>query len=122
MTGYRSPMLLSSLEISSDAFHAGTGWEAKPEGLCRDEVCVPAPDAKAPSGLLDVAAVAKRLRMPLVHDAPSSQWALGPSTIGGKALESATVPPLSLTTFDGTPFDFTSLHGRKVILAAWASW
>jgi hypothetical protein len=53
-------VLLHSLEIDAAEFADRTGWEAKPEGLCKGDICVPAPDA--------------------------------------------------------------SLHGRKVLLVAWASW
>ena len=115
-------MLLTSLSTSPDDLFNETGWEAKPEGLCRGEVCVPSPGVRGADGMIDVSMVADRLSMPLLHDDPSGTWALGPSALGGRALDTAVVPPLSLTTFDGTPFDFSSLLGRRVILAAWASW
>lgn len=115
-------VLLTSLTVSPDDFHTATGWDAKPEGLCKGEVCVPAPGAKTSDGSIDVAVVAERLGMPLVHDEGAKVWALGPSTLGGRALDTAVVPPLSLANLDGSPFDFSSLLGRKVILAAWASW
>ena len=35
----------STTAVSPDEFAAGTGWTPKPEGLCRGEVCVPAPGA-----------------------------------------------------------------------------
>jgi hypothetical protein len=116
------PVLLTSLTTSVDELHRSTGWESKPEGLCRGEICVPAPGARRDDAMIDVAVVAERLAMPLVHDDASSLWALGPSTLSGRALETAVVPPLTMTHLDGTPFDFSSLLGRKVILAAWASW
>ncbi len=115
-------VLLRSLTTSVDELLRATGWESKPEGLCRSEICVPAPGAQRDDGSIDVSVVADRLSMPLVHDEASSTWALGPSTLGGRALETAVVPPLSMTKLDGTPFDFLSLLGRKVVLATWASW
>ena len=115
-------MLLGSLQVPPADLTAGAGWDAKPEGLCQGEICVPAPNALRPDGSIDVAVVAERLAMPLVHDEATNMWALGPSTLGGRALATAVVPALSLTTFDGTPFDFSTLLGRKVVLAAWASW
>lgn len=115
-------MLLTSLTTTTDELHRATGWEAKPEGLCQGEICVPAPGGKRNDGSIDVAVVAERLAMPLVHDKASATWSLGPSTLGGRALDTAVLPPLSLTSFDGAPFHFSSLLGRKVILAAWASW
>ena len=48
---------------------AATGWDPKPQGLCRGEVCVPAPGACRDDGTIDVAVAAERLGMPLVHDA-----------------------------------------------------
>jgi hypothetical protein len=115
-------MLLNELTVDAETFRTATGWESKPEGLCRGEICVPAPDSRTPTGAISVDAAAARLGMPLVHDEATKTWALGPSTLSGRALATATVPPLSLTTFDGTPFDLASLRGRKVVLASWASW
>ncbi len=115
-------MLLTTLFPSPDEFFEQTGWEAKPEGLCRGEVCVPSPGARRPDGTIDVSVVAERLSMPLLRDEHSDTWVLGPSALSGRALDTAVVPPLSLSNFDGSPFDFTSLLGRRIILAAWASW
>lgn len=119
---YRRDVLLTNLSPSPEAFFEQTGWAAKPEGLCRGEVCVPSPGALRSDGRIDVAVVAERLSMPLLRDDPSGIWVLGPSALSGRALDTAVVPPLSLSTFDGTPFDFSSLLGRKIVLAAWASW
>ena len=57
-------IILESLDISRDQFAAGTGWDIKPEGACKADVCVPLDQ----SGGFDVAATAERLRMALVHD------------------------------------------------------
>ena len=34
-------MILDRLDIDADEFAAGTGWEIKPEGACKGDVCVP---------------------------------------------------------------------------------
>ncbi len=99
-----------------------TGWEAATEGLCRGPVCVPLPpDARIGPDLLDLATVADRLGMALVPDPDDGVWALGPES-GGNALTTATAPDLILPDSDGNPFELASLHGRKVLLIAWASW
>ena len=94
------------------------GWEATPEGLCRGERCVPVP---TDGGRVDLRAFAERLGMPLVHDAASGLWALGPES-GGRALASAKAPDLVLPDWEGRAFDLASLRGTKVLLVAWASW
>jgi len=115
-------MLLDSLAVDAEAFAARTGWEAKPEGLCRGEVCVPAPGAVRADGRLDVRIVAERLRMPLVHDDAHGLWALGPSA-GGRTLASADAPELTLPLVDGSgSWSLSSMRGRRTILVAWASW
>jgi hypothetical protein len=114
-------MLLTSLRAEPSEFAARTGWEAKPEGLCRGEICVPAPGAIGDDGALDVEVIAERLRMPLVHDAEHGLWALGPGA-SGPALPCATAADPVLEDRDGNPFRLSSLHGRKVLLLAWASW
>jgi hypothetical protein len=92
-----------------------TGWEIKPEGACRGEVCVPLP---APFDLTDLA---RRLRMPLVHDQAHGLWALGPEA-EGHALTSAELPEIVLPDRQGEDFALRSLRGTKVFMIAWASW
>lgn len=115
-------MILSELRTTADAFHAGTGWEPKPEGLCRGEICVPAPGALSADGTIDVSVAAERLGMPIVNDADHGIWALGSATLGGRTLSTAVAADPELLTFDNEPFRLSSLRGKKVILLAWSSY
>lgn len=115
-------MLLDSLTVDPAAFARRTGWEAKPEGLCRGEICVPAPGARRDDGTIDVQIVADRLGMPLVHDDAHGIWALGPATATGRALATAVAADPVLIDRDGNPAQLSALHGRKVLLVAWASY
>ncbi len=114
-------MLLSRLDPTTDEFEAATGWAAKPEGMCKGAVCVPVPDAAGHDGRLDVEAVAAKLGMALESEPSAELWALGPES-GGTALTTAVAPDLELPDVDGNPFKLSALHGRKVLLVAWASW
>jgi hypothetical protein len=116
-------MIITDLDtVTIDAFAESTGWTPKPQGLCRGEVCVPAPGASRDDGTIDVALAAERLGMPLVHDADAGVWALGPGTTTGRVLSTAIAPDPTLIDRDGEPFRLSSLHGRKVLLVAWASY
>ncbi len=110
-------MILDRLDIPRTSFENGTGWALRPEGACHGEICVPLPDQ---GDTVDVAAVAERLGMPLVHDADARLWALGPAAPGGQVPPSAQAPELTLPDLDGTGFALSSLRGRKVVLVAWA--
>jgi len=109
-------VILDSLDVSPEQFAAGTGWQIKPEGACKAEVCVPLNR----TGGFDMVATAERLRMALVHDEPSGLWALGPESLGDRALVSAQAPELVLDDLDGHEFRLFSLRGQKVVLVAWA--
>ena len=100
--------------MTADAFHAATGWEIKPEGACKGEVCVPLPDDYS------VTNVAARLGMALVHDEAHAVWALGPESVSGRALVTAQAPDLVLPDLDGNEFHLASLRGKKIVLVAWA--
>ena len=111
-------MLLRSLHIPRTAFEAGTGWQLKPEGACQGEVCIP---LSRPSGdTVDVASVAGDIGMPLAAAPEQGLWALGPASIGSRALTSAQAPELRLPDLDGREFRLSSLRGQKVLLFAWA--
>jgi hypothetical protein len=116
-------MIITDLDsVSAVDFAAATGWEPKPEGLCRGEVCVPAPGSLHDDGTIDVQSAAQRLGMPIVHDEEHGVWALGPGTTTGHVLSTAAAPDPELIDRNGNPFRLSSLHGRKVLLVAWSSY
>ena len=113
-------MILTDLDIDPRDLAESTGWELKPEGLCRADRCVPMPDHEGDT--LDARYVAERLDAPLLHDEDHDLWALGPST-GGRALDSAELPEIILPDIrTGEDFDFRDLRGQRALLIAWASW
>jgi len=115
-------MILHRLDPTSAEFACGTGWELKPEGACRGDVCVPLPkNARRSDGRVNVPAVAEALGMGLVAGEGHGLWALGPVS-GGRALATAMVPEITLPDRHGKPFTISSLRGTKVFLATWASW
>jgi hypothetical protein len=109
-------VILESLDLSADLFASGTGWTIKPEGACKGDVCVPLGRTDG----FDLRATAERLRMALVQDESAGLWALGPETLGDRALIGAEAPDLVLDDLEGTPFRLSSLRGQKVVLVSWA--
>lgn len=107
-------MITDTLDISAEAFHAGTGWEIKPEGACKGEVCVPLPDGFIAANAAD------RLGMAVVHDEATGLTALGPESLNGRALVTAKAPEVTLPDLDGNEFRLSSLRGKKVVVVAWA--
>jgi hypothetical protein len=101
-----------------------TGWLRKPQGLCRGEVCVPVRDASLDvDGRIDLLAFAAALRRPLAQDAGESAAFLGTSS-GDRAeqLGSLRAPGFTLPDLDGTLHSLSDHLGKKVLLAAYASW
>jgi hypothetical protein len=98
------------------------GWERKPEGLCRDEVCIPVPAGVA-AGPMDASLLARLLGRPLVVDADERVAAFGASaTERADALRSGLAPDFALPDVDGVVHRLSDYRGRKVVLYAYASW
>lgn len=107
-------MITQTLDISADEFGSGTGWEIKPEGACKGEICVPLPEG------FTAAHAADRLGMAIVSDDASGLWAIGPESLSGRALVTAQAPDVVLPDLDGNEFHLSSLRGKKVVVVAWA--
>ena len=108
-------MLLDRLDVSPDEFTRLTGWEIKPEGACRGDVCVPLGRQD-----FDLEAAAGRLGMAMVSEPDQQLWAFGPATVTGRALSTTDIGDFSLPDLDGNEFSLSSLRGKKVLLVAWA--
>ena len=100
-----------------------TGWTLKPEGMCRDERCVPLPAAAVKGGDVDVEAFWQRLGGPVIASQAGDAWVLGaPADERNAALEGLQAPDFTLPDVDGKPRTLSELRGKKVFLATWASW
>jgi len=102
-----------------------TGWELKPEGLCRDDACVltrSRPDVQV-DGRVDLRVVAELLDRPLAIDDDTAVAALGESaTTRSAQIASGRVGDLVLHDVDGKPVSWSSLGRKKKVLVTWASW
>ena len=108
-----------------------TGWEVKPEGVCRDDVCVPLPGGAA-GGLLrdqdgerwlDVTAFARYVGQPYAHEGAKRVWSFGPPAHEWERRAASDVAPdFTLPDFNGRPRSLSEFLGRKVFLLTWASW
>ncbi|HEX2686163.1 MAG TPA: hypothetical protein VHN14_06075 [Kofleriaceae bacterium] len=118
------------LWIPLDDLERSTGWTAKPEGLCRGEVCVPVPAARKADWLdedgrqLDFAAFSAYLGHAVVRDVDRGVWSFGPPADRGTASASGPVaaPDFQLPDLDGKLHTLSDYRGKKILLHCWASW
>ena len=111
------------LLVSAGALEGTTGWQVKPEGFCRGDVCVPAGDAVNADGRVDIVAFAGRLGRPIVVDVQESAISLGVAAAArADALQSLEAPDFSLPDLAGTPHALSAYRGKKILLASYASW
>jgi hypothetical protein len=116
-----------ALWLSRADFHRATGWTLRPEGLCRDDVCVPIHSGReagiVQGDAVDVAACWRRAGHPVVHDAAGQVWVLGTgATERSRALLALEAPDFALPDLDGRVHRLSEHRGEKVLLVTWASW
>jgi hypothetical protein len=114
-----------AVRLAPEAVAGSLGWELKPEGLCRDAVCVPVRDrAKLVfQGRIDLAALAAALDRPLALDVAERAAYLGASARARAAqLASLQAPDVELPDLAGRRHALSDYRGRKVLLVAYASW
>lgn len=99
------------------------GWEARPEGVCAGEVCVPVPpgvtwsdgeafNLSAFARHIGLAEAADEARGMVAYEAP-------PRRPGGPVTVEA--PDFTLPDLDGEFHSLSDYRGRKVLLLTWAS-
>lgn len=125
---------LASAQTSGEALwcpareaQAATGWEAKPEGLCKGPICVPLPTGRerdfVDGARIDLAALWRHLGQPLAHSDRGDIWVLGESArTRASALASLEAPDFALPDLAGRKYRLSDHRGKKVLLVTWASW
>jgi hypothetical protein len=116
-----------ALWLSSADVRRATGWELKPQGLCREDVCVAVPRGRegefVRGGLVDIAAFWRHAGHPVVRDDSGEVWVLGTGARErARALRSLSAPDFTLPDLEGRRHSLSDHRGRKVLLVTWASW
>jgi len=108
-----------------------TGWEIKPEGVCRDDVCVPLSGAlgrevaqeRDGERWVNVTAFARHAGQPYAQEPGQRVWSFGPPAHEWqRRVESDVAPDFTLPDFEGRPRSLSEFLGKKVFLLTWASW
>lgn len=113
------------LLIDTDDLEAATGWNLKPEGFCRGEICVPIPAGSSPVTAegVDLGGMAELLGRPLVSDTDERVACLGEAAQHrAESLRSLQAPDFHLPDLHGKMHALSDHRGKKVMIAAWASW
>ena len=108
-----------------------TGWELKPEGACRGDVCITIPAdrsemfvrGEASDRQFNFAAFGRLLGAPVLHHASPDIWSIGEdSDSRGERMMSLEAPDFELPDILGKRHRLSDFRGNRVLLLAWASW
>ena len=113
------------LSVSNSVLEQATGWSLKPEGLCRDQVCVPVRNVEAliKNDQVDLAEFARLVSQNIVIDVQRKVVALGEQAqIRGTEMATLEAPDFTLPDIHGRQVSFSDYNRRKRLLLAWSSW
>jgi hypothetical protein len=108
-----------------------TGFELKPQGVCRAELCFPIPPARTAEFVskrgadtwFNLSAFARLLKQPVARDASFNAWYFGPRPASqNEFLSSLKAPDFTLPDMNGKLHSLADFRGKKVLIVTWASW
>lgn len=115
------------LWLPADVLPAVVGWTLKPEGLCRDALCVPVPRGREAAfvhdGRVNLAAFWRHTERPWARSEAGDLWVFGANARErADELLSLQAPDFALPDLAGNMHALSGQRGKKVFLVTWASW
>ncbi len=99
------------------------GFEVKPQGACRADICIPIPKEMLRGEYFSLTSFAKKIGQPVVADTDARVWSFGEiQALRGSFLEGRMAPDVTVPDRAGRPVHLSRLHGKKVLVVTWASW
>ncbi len=101
------------------------GWEVKPEGLCKDDVCIPLANTTdlIDGDLINLVRLSDLISRPLAVSIVDEAAYLGPPLDGyEQTVGRLLAPDFTLPDLEGRTYSLSEFRGSKVMIAAWASW
>lgn len=99
------------------------GFELKPQGACRADLCIPIPRAMARGEYFNLTAFAKKAGQPVVAEPGARVWSFGEmQALGGGLAASRIAPDFEVPDRLGRPVHLAGFRGKKALVVTWASW
>ena len=97
------------------------GFEVKPQGACRADMCIPVPKDLRSGEWFNLTGFARRLRQAYVSDA--GVWSFGEiPAVRGDFYNSRIAPDFAVPDRKGRVVHLSDFRGKKVLVVTWASW
>lgn len=121
----------SDLWVTLPDLTRATGFELKPQGVCRNELCFPLPQSREKDFLrrresatwFNLSAFARLLHQPVARDRKFGIWDFGaPPALHNNYLSTLQAPGFTLPDANGKLHSLSEFRGKKVLLMTWASW
>jgi hypothetical protein len=99
------------------------GFEIKPQGACREDICIPIPRGMMRGNTFNLTAFAGRVGQKFIADPAARVWSFGEiPVVQGAYLDSRIAPDVTVPDRKGRPVRLSQFRGKKVLLVTWASW
>jgi len=115
----------NAVVVSPGALHAALGWEIKPEGICRGDLCIPLHDQTAVirADGVDLVAAARLIGSETLIDTASSIVAVSlPAQNRHLSLIGRQAADFTLPDLDGNLHSLNEFDGKRRLLVAFATW
>ena len=98
-------------------------FEVKPQGACRDDICIPIAKDMVRGEYFNLTAFARKIRQSVVADSAARVWSFGEiQALRGSFLHERVSPDVTIPDRHGRPVHLSDFRGKKVLLVTWASW
>ena len=99
------------------------GFELKPQGACRADLCIPIPAGMVRGEYFSLTAFAKKAGQSVVAEPGARVWSFGEmQALGGGFVTSRVAPDFAVPDRAGRPVHLSAFRGKKVLVVTWASW
>ena len=99
------------------------GFELKPQGACRADLCIPIPKDMVHGDYFNLTAFAKKAGQPVVAEPGARVWSFGEmQALGGGLASSRVAPDFEVPDRLGRPVHLAGFRGKKALVVTWASW
>jgi hypothetical protein len=111
----------NQLWIRSSDLPRVNGFEVKPQGACRADVCIPLSKDLKKGGWFDLSGFARKLKQAEVAD--SGVWSYGEIQMLSQAfVDSRIAPDFAVPDRTGRVVHLSDFRGKKILIVTWASW